>query len=156
MTLGYDYDTLSHSHRTGAPLTICMGLCGPRRAQAQVAVADLTPLNSSSVTVTYSTAMTNRQTNQTTMTATVKNISSQAVTGPVYLAIDAITPSSITVINAPLTSVEGIPLFVVEAVSWPAGASRAIPMVFANPTRVRFDIQQRVLIKAVKTPPRPR
>src|SRR5205823_2481700 len=97
----------------------------------------------------------NRQTNQTTMTATVKNLSSKAVTGPVYLAIDAITPSSVTVVNAPITSVEGIPLFVVATGSWPAGASSAISMVFANPTRVRFDIQQRVLIKAVKntTPP---
>jgi hypothetical protein len=134
--------------------TIWVGLWSPRCTQAQVAVADLTPLNSSSVTVTYSTAITNRQTSQTTMTATVKNISSKAVTGPVYFAIDAITPSSVTVVNALLTSVEGIPLFMVEAASWTAGASRAISMVFANPTRVRFDIQQRVLIKAAKaTPP---
>ena len=133
--------------------TILMSPWSPRLAQAQVAVADLTPLDSSNVSVTYSTAVTNRQTNQTTMTATVKNVSSKAVTGPVYFAIDAITPSSVTVVNAPLTSAEGIPLFVVVTGAWPAGASSAISMVFANPTRVRFDIQQRVLIKKAVTPP---
>src|SRR5436309_2734204 len=110
MTLGHD---MTH-YRTIAVVVllwiILISLGCPRLAQAQVAMADLAPLDSSSVTVTYSTAITNRQTNQTTMTATVKNLSSKAVTGPVYLAIDAITPSSVTVVNAPITSVEGIPL----------------------------------------------
>src|SRR5439155_23550966 len=127
--------------------TILVSACGHRSTQARLAVADLTALDSSHVAVEYADAVTDPQTDQTTLTATVTNISPEALTGPVYLAIDATTSSSVTVVNADMTSVEGIPLFLVEAASWPAGTSRAIPLVFANPTRVRFVVQHRILIR---------
>jgi len=114
-------------------------LFSPGLASAQLALASLESIGSSSLGIQYANAVTNRATNQTTYTATLKNTSSLSLSGPVYLAISGITPNTVTLANATGVSAEGTPYLLINTATLAPNQAVTTSLAFANPTRARFS-----------------
>src|SRR5262249_51561080 len=73
----------------------------------------------------------NRRTNQITQQVTLKNVSAQTVSGPIYLVLDALSGNTTLANSAGTTG--GAPYVVVSAGSLAPGASVSVTLLFANP-----------------------
>jgi hypothetical protein len=82
-------------------------------------------------TVTRGGFVLNRRTNQVTQQVTLKNVSSQTVTGPLYLVLDSLS-SNTTLVNATGTTSGGRP-YIQSAGNLAPGASRVLVLTFTNP-----------------------
>lgn len=127
-------------------LLISTYLLGVGAAHANVTLTDLTRVDSSAVSVTSEYGGYNRRTGQFLYNVTVTNTSADTFTGPVYLAIDSITPTLVTVANADETSTEGTPTFVIPADSFTPGQTLSKGVLFNNSSRVRFSFTTTVYI----------
>jgi len=114
-------------------------LLSPSLVSAQLALANLELIGSSSLSIQYTNSIFNRVTNQTTYTVTLTNTSSKSITGPFYLAITGITPSTVTLVNASGVSVEGTPYLAITTTALAPSQAVTTKVAFANPSRARFN-----------------
>jgi len=120
---------------------------------AQIALGQLVLTDSINVTLSGSTF--NRRTSQQSFTATLTNNGTEAVQGPIFLGIDAITSPDVSAANNDEVSTAGIPVYTVNVHSLAPGTSVSVGLVFNNSTRVRFSFTSLVFIEpsADTTPP---
>jgi hypothetical protein len=114
---------------------------------ARFAVQILTDVTSISQIDKFGTRF-DRRTGQFSMMATWKNIGTDSYFEPLQLVIENITPNTITCANADGTTVDGKPYYdysslVGDGKLDPGETSEAKPLVFNNPTRVRFEFDVR-------------
>lgn len=111
----------------------------PSLVSAQLALANLELIGSSSLSIQYTNSIFNRATNETTYTVTLTNTASKSINGPIYLAITGITPSTVTFANAGGVSVEGTPYLAITITTMAPSQAVTTKIVFSNPSRARFD-----------------
>jgi hypothetical protein len=131
-------------------LWLVLWLCGwlgafPTSSRAQIAVRDLTPLETSRVDVTFRLLKFDVRAHEIKLQATITNRTTEPIAGPLYLAIDEINPSAATLRNPDHHSVEGIPLYTFTTTTLAPGASVTTTLVFAHPTHVQLRLKHRLL-----------
>lgn len=116
----------------------------PSLVSAQLALAELELIGSSSLSIQYTDSIFNRATNETTYKVTLTNTSSQSINGPIYLVITDITPSTVTLANASGVSVEGTPYLAITSTALAPSQAITTKVVFSNPSRARFNFTSTV------------
>src|SRR5689334_4518691 len=126
---------LKHAARITAALAAL--LC----AQVQAQSLDVTKLNAlsgaqASVVATFKSF--NRGTQESLYDLTLRNVSTAALHGPVYVTVDSVSAAGVTVKNAAGVTTGGVPYFLMSATDVAAGAAVTQNLVFANPQNTRF------------------
>ncbi|WDE02473.1 carboxypeptidase-like regulatory domain-containing protein [Thalassomonas actiniarum] len=111
---------------------------------------DLTQINNLNVSLTA--GQFNRRTGEITYSATITNNAGESYPGPIYLAISDITDSAVTVVNDLDNSDLGAGFFRFDTPIFEPGDQLSNPVIFSNPTRVRFNFNTSTFFESPLTP----
>ena len=121
-------------------------------AHANINLNDLTRVDEATISVTSVYGGYNRRTGQARYDFTLTNISNETFVGHVYLAIETITSGDVTVVNVEGSSSEGVPAFVLPVDQFNPGKTLSSSILFANSSRVRFDITTAAYVPVLPPP----
>ena len=114
------------------------------QVRASIILSDLPLVDESIVDISYARITFNRRTGAYQITATLTNVSDQAISTPAFFAIEDISRDTITVLNADAVSADGTPYFIVNESDIQPGEQRSETILFGNPDRMRFTFKGRL------------
>jgi len=116
----------------------------PGAALAEVDLSTLLLLDSGQTNLSTTYSSFNRRTGEMSYRFSLTNSSASSLSGPVYLEIDSLTSTDVSVNNADDTTNAGMPIFIFSHSDLASGQTVTRNIVFLNPSRVRFNFNHTV------------